>query len=75
MQKSKDVEVSVPFHSDTVETSVELVSLCPTVCQFVPYAMSHFYCYHKKQAFRPQSRQVGVKIPRQVCQGGRGSIC
>jgi len=39
--KAKDVKDSVLFHSATVETCVELVSRCPVVCQFVPYALSN----------------------------------
>jgi hypothetical protein len=38
----------LPLHRAAVETCVELVSRCPVVCQFVPYAMSHLYCYRKK---------------------------
>jgi len=36
------------LHSAIVKTCVELVSFCLVVCQFIPYAMSHLYCYRKK---------------------------
>ena len=36
VQKGKDMKVSVPFRSATLDTCVELVSSCPVVCQFVP---------------------------------------
>jgi hypothetical protein len=36
----KDVKDSILFYGATVETCVELVSRCPVVCQFVPYAVA-----------------------------------
>ena len=75
MQKGKDVEVSVPFHSATVETCVELVSSCPVVCQFVPMQRTIVFLSQETQAFQPQLRPVGMKVPRQACQGDRGGIC
>ena len=71
VQKAKDVKVSVPFHSTTVETCVELISCWPVVCQFVPFVVLS----QETQAFWPQLHQVGVKVPHHVCQGGCGSIC
>ena len=38
----------VPLHSDNVETCVELISVCPILCQIVPFAISHSYFYNKK---------------------------
>jgi len=48
VQNAKDVKVSVPFHSATVEICMELVGHFAVVCQFVPYAVFHLYCYCKK---------------------------
>ena len=75
MQKGKDVEVSVPFHSATVETCVELVSSYPVVRQFVPMQRTIVFLSQETQTFQPRLRPVGVKVPRQACQGGRGGIC
>ena len=48
VKKAEDVEESVPFHSITVESCVEMFSPLTAVCQFVPYAVSHLYCQCKK---------------------------
>jgi len=42
------VKAPVPFRSDNVETCVKTIGRCPVVCQFVPFALSHLYCYSKK---------------------------
>ena len=54
VQKAKDLKVSVPFHSATIEICVELVSHLTVVCQFascsVPYVLwqehKHFSLGH-----------------------------
>ena len=71
VQKVKDVNIFVPFHSATVETCMELVGHFAVDCQFVPVVL----LLQETQAFRPQTRQGGAKVPRQLCQGGHGSIC
>ena len=71
----KDVKVSVPFHSATVDTCVELVSHCLSSLSVCPVCCVPFVLLSQEtQAFWSQSRQGGVKVHHQFCQGGPGSI-
>jgi hypothetical protein len=47
-----------------------MVRCWPVVCQFVPFVL----LLQETQVFQPQSRQVGAKVPCQICQGGHDRI-
>ena len=69
------MKVSVPFHSATVDTCVELVTPCPVVLSVCPMCYVPFVLLlEETQAFQPHSRQGGAKVRCQFRQGGRGSI-
>jgi hypothetical protein len=75
VKKAKDVKESVSFHSVTVKLCGNIQPLNSSllvrpVCS-VPFVLS----VQETQAFLPQSRQFGAKVPRQVCQGSHGNIC